>query len=126
MTVEINDSEQRNEKISVEKASALLESGMIIFLDLRSADNFHSAHIPGAFNFPFENIYEQLSELEKLLNNKNSVIIIYGSDLMDTKPDDLAELIGMMGYENIKIMTGGWASWVSKNFPVTTRQNSGE
>ncbi|MBU4185561.1 MAG: rhodanese-like domain-containing protein [Proteobacteria bacterium] len=101
------------EQISIEQGRAILKIGQSLFLDLQSADAFSKVHIPGAINFPAEEIYGQLANIE-LQIPKDTEIVLYGVDKEDSAPMEVASLIEMLGYRNIKIMAEGWAGWEEK------------
>lgn len=98
------------EQISIEQGSAILKIGQSFFIDLRSADVFTKSHIPCAINYPAEEIYGQLANIEQQLP-KDAEIVIYGIDKEDPAPMEVASLIEMLGYLNIKILAEGWAGW---------------
>ena len=79
-------------------------------MDLRSVNAFTKSHIPGAINYPAEEIYGQLANIE-LQIPKDAEIVLYGIDKEDSAPMEVALLIEMLGYRHIKIMAEAWAGW---------------
>ena len=108
-TAEGGDAEQA-EQISIEQGRAILKIGKSFFVDLRSIDAFTKFHIPGAINFPAEKIYGQLAIIE-LQIPKDAEIVLYGVDNEDPVSTEVASIIEMLGYRNIKILAEGWAGW---------------
>jgi len=108
-TADGGDAEQA-EQISIEQGRAILKIGKSFFIDLRSADAFSKVHILGAINFPAEEIYGQLANIE-LQIPKDAEIVLYGIDNEDPVPTEVASIIEMLGYRYIKILTDGWTGW---------------
>jgi rhodanese-related sulfurtransferase len=108
-TADGEDMEQA-EQISIEQGRAILKIGQSFFIDLRSVDAFTKSHIPCAINYPAEEIYGQLVNIEQQLP-KDAEIVIYGIDKEDLAPMEVASLIEMLGYRNVKILAEGWAGW---------------
>jgi len=98
------------EQISIEEGRAILKIGESFFIDLRFADAFAKFHIPGAINYPAEEIYGQLASIEQQIP-KDTEIVLYGVDKEDSAPMEVALLMEMLGYRNIKILAEGWAGW---------------
>jgi rhodanese-related sulfurtransferase len=95
------------EQISIEKARAALKTGRAFFLDLRSGEAFGKSHVPGALNFPAKEIYGLLARIDQRIP-KDAEVILYGANKEDSAPSDVASLLQMMGYGNVKIVAEGW------------------
>lgn len=95
------------EQLSIEQARAALKAGKAFFLDLRPRDIFAKSHIPGALNFPAKEIYGLLAQIDQRVP-KDAEVILYGVDKEDPGPADVAPLLQMMGYGNVKIVAEGW------------------
>jgi rhodanese-related sulfurtransferase len=95
------------EQISIEKARAALKSGRAFFLDVRSAEAFAKSHFPGALNFPAKEIYGLLARIDRQIP-KEAEVILYGANKEDSAPSDVASLLKMMGYGNVRIVAEGW------------------
>lgn len=93
------------EQISIEKARTALKTGRAFFLDLRPKDVFAKSHIPGALNFPAKEIYGLLAQIDQKIP-KDAEIVLYGADKEDRAPAEVASLLQMMGYGNVRIMEG--------------------
>ena len=52
------------ERISLEDAKAAYDAGTAVFLDVRDAQSYAEAHIPGALNIPVNNLPQRLNELD--------------------------------------------------------------
>jgi len=83
------------EQISVEQGRAILKLGRSFFVDLRPVDAFTKSHIPGAINYPAEEIYGQLGAIEQQIP-KDTEIVLYGVDKEDSAPMEVASLIEML------------------------------
>jgi rhodanese-related sulfurtransferase len=92
-------------QISIEQAHAALKAGRAFFLDVRSAEAFAKSHVPGALNFPSMEIYGLLAQIDQKIP-KDTEVILYGTDKNDPAPSEVASLLQMMGYGNVKIVAG--------------------
>jgi hypothetical protein len=59
-------------RVTLEEAKAAFDGKMAIFVDVRSADSFNTAHVPGAVNIPLAELEGRISEL-----NPDNWIITY-------------------------------------------------
>ncbi len=59
-------------RVSLKDAYQAYKSGKAVFLDVRVAGSYDSAHIPGALNIPLDELPDRLNEL-----SKNAWILTY-------------------------------------------------
>ena len=52
-------------RVSVKDAYAAYLAGNAVFLDVRGAESYVAAHIPGALNIPLDELSSRLNELSK-------------------------------------------------------------
>jgi rhodanese-related sulfurtransferase len=99
--------------ISVADAKAMLDKGGVIFLDVRTAKEFKSGHIPGAINLS-RGLLE--FKIGKKISDKNASVVVYcksgGRSCLATYT------LVRMGYKNVKSMDGGWKAWAKAGYPV--------
>jgi rhodanese-related sulfurtransferase len=93
-------------QITQEEAQKIMqsESGYII-LDVRTAEEFGSGHIPGAINIPNESIE---TEQPKELPDKNQMILVYCRSGRRSK--QAAQKLADMGYTGVYEF-GGINTW---------------
>jgi len=108
-----HDNNLRNFEISPFEVNQLLsDDEMVKLLDVRENFEFDEGHIDRAVNLHPEDIAEEA--LNKLNFAKEEQIIIY--DLSGKESTQVYEMMGRMGYTNIKIMNGGITHWVEEGF----------
>lgn len=76
-------------------------------LDVRSAAEFESAHIPGSYNVPLDQLGEHKGELAKVSSH---VVLICQSGDRANKASDILAAAGKAG---MQVLTGGVNSWQS-------------
>lgn len=78
-------------------------------IDIRTAELFAQGHPENAINIPLRNLLddEAIEVYDQLLNNGKEAII-YGSDELQATAPCL--LLHQMGYQNLKILKGGFTS----------------
>ena len=89
----------------------------VIILDARSPEEFWEGHIPGARNLP----YYELSEESTFIVQEvpfDMEIITYCEGIECSSAEDLAILLKEIGYEDVKVFTGGWEEWIENGMPV--------
>jgi rhodanese-related sulfurtransferase len=95
--------------ISPEDVATIAKSGDndYFLLDLRSPVDYQKSHIGNAFNIPIQKILEN-ENLHKLRNlaKKSVTVIIYGEDQL--KANSAWVLLKQLGFDNIKVMRGGY------------------
>ena len=57
--------EEEVQRVSVQEAYAAHQDGSALFLDVRGAESYDAAHIPGALNIPLEELPTRINELSK-------------------------------------------------------------
>ena len=92
----------------------MLDSGdqNFVILDVRSADGYREAHVPGALNIPFEELPNRLKEPPR---NKDIISYCWNvTCLLCTKASYFLASKGFKARE----MIGGIESWQDAGFPV--------
>lgn len=83
---------------------------MRTYLDVRLADDYEAAHISGALNNAVYEVQFNSRALEQL-PDKAQEIHIYGANETSLEATMAAEKLNRMGYTNVEILSGGFASW---------------
>ena len=92
--------------ISAEEAKALMDSERdYVILDVRTAEEYESGHIPGAILIPDTEIAQQA---EGILRDKNQLILVYCRSGRRSKL--ASEILVELGYTNIREF-GGIIDW---------------
>ena len=86
-------------------------------VDVRLKEIFKKGHIPGAKSVP-------LSEFDELIGNFYEIvpmernIVIYCSGRECTDSHAFATKLSEVGYENVKVFTGGFIEWEQEGYIV--------
>lgn len=96
-------------QISMDEAISIMdeETGYII-LDVRTAEEYSSGHIPGAINIPNESINADSSEEITALPDKEQMILVYCRS--GNRSKQASQKLAALGYTNI-VEFGGINSW---------------
>ena len=84
-------------------------------LDVRSKEEFDSAHIEGAYLIPVSELENRLAELPQ----DKPIIVYCGSGSRSTSA---ANILLEKGFKEIFNMTGGITEWQSKGFPTVVEK----
>jgi rhodanese-related sulfurtransferase len=103
--------------ISVSKAMQDYMHKKALIVDAMPINFYNLEHIKGAFNLPpaqFDIMYSAGFPQD----NKNILVIIYGSTI--SAPYDLltAQKLMLRGYNNVRVLEGGLKAWQSSGYPV--------
>lgn len=108
-------SAQEVQSIKPEELKKLIESKAdIMVVDNQPKGAYDVGHIPGAVNFPWA---MQIKVPVNLPRNK--VLILYCACSHEEDSTDVADkLMKEFGYNNIKVLEGGWLRWVELGYPI--------
>ncbi|MDI6811534.1 MAG: rhodanese-like domain-containing protein [archaeon] len=108
---------QPNQIISVDivvsEAKRMIDSKSedLIFLDVRTKEEFDSAHIEGAFLIPISELSNRTEEL-----NKSNKIVVYSVD--GSNSTTACELLIEKGFERVYNVLGGLNAWNESGYPL--------
>lgn len=100
-------------EMSPEKLNSWIEGKKTIYIiDVLKFDNFTKRHIPKAMNAcVFEVTF--IDQVKSITNNKDSVIVLYGSSNNSMDAATAAEKLEQNGYKYIHVLKGGIDAWRS-------------
>lgn len=109
VTAEASAATTRN--IDVAELQRALASGDVRLVDVRTAEEFATGHVPGAQNLPLDGLE---SSLENLRARGGEIYLVCRSG---NRSRVAAELLGSNGIPSVNVV-GGTAAWVSAGYPV--------
>ena len=99
------------EKITAEQLQVAIDQYLYVNLfDVRTEEEYNAGAIPGAVNFPLEELRDTI---QSILNNgfaqMSAEIYLYGT----TEEQEIAacEILSDLGFQNVYYLTGGIANW---------------
>jgi len=99
-----------------EYAKRLLDGGQpIVFVDLRSRDDFAHGRLPHALSVPLPELRRRYPEI-----SRTELVILY----CDCPPEALAaafRFVAGEGYQNASVLAEGFRGWVKRGYPVEPR-----
>jgi rhodanese-related sulfurtransferase len=99
-------------EISSQQAEAQRAAGQsLVFLDVRTPEEFVSGHVPGAVNIPVKQLPDRLAEL-----GKGDRLVVY----CERGPRAMAavDTLSRAGYTDVSHMTGDMAGWRAAGLPI--------
>ena len=98
-----------NKEISYEELIKMSKEKLVYLIDVRSSQEFEEGHLDGAINISVDNIE---NEVEKIIKNKEEVIIVYCSS--GTRSKNAKNILEKLGYTNVYNLKNGIDKlWVS-------------
>ena len=96
-----------------EIVSRIADKTAPIILDVRSAEEYKSGHIPGAINAPFNSYKAALAELKL---DKDDELVVYCESGKRAKK--FGEILKQQGYFEVRHLTGDMLAWRKAHLPV--------
>ena len=108
------------------KVRRLVEQGATIVLDVRWPEIYDQGHIPGALNFPLDDLVDDLEEHSKALLSRISPddeILVYCASVTCHDSHTFATRLVEMGFTHVAVYAGGFSEWEEMGFDVATQGN---
>ncbi|AUY53678.1 rhodanese-like domain-containing protein [Streptomyces sp. CB01881] len=83
-------------------------------LDVRTPGEFHTVHIPGAYNVPLDTLREHRVELLRHLDEDTVLICRSGARAAQAE-----QALADAGLPNLRVLQGGMVAWEAAGGPVT-------
>ncbi|MGW3045274.1 rhodanese-like domain-containing protein [Kitasatospora sp. NPDC001159] len=83
-------------------------------LDVRTPGEFHTVHIPGAYNVPLDTLREHRAELLHHLDEDTVLICRSGARAAQAE-----QALADAGLPNLRVLQGGMVAWEAAGGPVT-------
>jgi len=107
--------------ISAEDLTTMLaEKPTTLLLDVRQPEEYEAGHLIASFNVPIRTLSQNLDLLPDL--HADIVVICQGGG----RATLAATTLGILGYDNVKILKGGYGAWDSAELPTTTEVYTAE
>lgn len=101
--------------ISAEDLPTMLaEKPDTLLLDVRQPEEYAAGHLEASFNVPLRELGQNLDLLPDL--SADIVVICQGGG----RATLAATALGVLGYENVRILKGGYGAWEAAELPTTT------
>ncbi|MGZ5425477.1 MAG: rhodanese-like domain-containing protein [Candidatus Aminicenantales bacterium] len=99
--------------ITVDEAEDLWRTAQAAFIDARRPSLYDEGHVPGARNVPASETVPS----EILSSSRAGTLVVYceGGDCQSSLL--LAKRLHDEGFQDIRVMTGGWEAWKSAGLP---------
>lgn len=110
-----HDYEEPVDFIPLEKVKNLIDIGEdVIFIDMRSAEEFAKGHLPGAKSIPVDVLGHRWQEIPK-----SGRVVLYCSCPPGQRDETFAfTLMLQEKYRNITVLENGFNDWVKRGYPV--------
>jgi rhodanese-related sulfurtransferase len=102
------------------------QQGLIVFVDARDDDHYHSGHIPGAWQFNHYRAEQFLPTVLPLcLTAQKVVVYCTGGACEDSEFAAIMLRDGGVAKENVYVYAGGITEWMANGSPVETGARGG-
>jgi rhodanese-related sulfurtransferase len=105
--------QRRGAKVSQLQATQYINQGKTLVLDVRSADEFATGHLPNAKNIPLAEINNRLKEIEK---SKNTVVITVCAT--GVRSSNAVSVLNKAGFAQVFSLDGGTEAWKTQGMPI--------
>jgi phage shock protein E len=97
--------------LDVATAASLHGQSDVVFLDVRTPEEYAEGHIPGVVLIPLDELPHRIDEVPK---DKTVVVTCRSGN----RSAQAAEILRQAGYSNVHNMTGGITAWQQAGYPV--------
>lgn len=105
----------RGKRATVLEVTQLINRGKTVIVDVRSAEEFATGHLPDAKNIPLQELAKRLGELEKFKTRPIVVVCQKGS-----RSATAVGLLGKAGFAEATSLEGGLDEWKKQGLPLKT------
>ena len=98
-------------------AKKLYDSGKVLFVDARSAEDYADGHIKGAYLLPFGEFGARIENFMELFE-LDKPIVTYCSGRTCEDSHNLAQQLIYRGYQNTSVMIDGFPGWEAEGYPI--------
>lgn len=98
----------------VEDLLTLLAEQDVVLLDIREVSEYEAGHMEGAFNVPIRTLTQNLN----LLPDTSATIMVICKG--GARASLAAAALQVLGYEDVRILAGGFDAWAGEELPVIT------
>jgi rhodanese-related sulfurtransferase len=104
-------------EIPLTEASETFKTGVALFIDARSPEDFQAGHIEGAVNLPNQSFDEVFpAVVEKI--EKREQLITYCDGKECILAQALARKLYELGFQNVSYLVNGWTRWRERGLPT--------
>jgi rhodanese-related sulfurtransferase len=103
-------------RIDIEDAKYLYDSGKAIFIDARGKNEYEEAHIKDSISIPAGSTQDVVASFKDKLKDK--VLVTYCHGVGCHLSDKTAYLLWDAGYRKVAIFFGGWPKWNEHKYPI--------
>lgn len=97
-------------RITIDELKALMEKNAVLVLDVRTAEDYAKAHIPGAVNVDFTQVLQQAERFK----GETRTIVAYCACAREMTSARAAVDLAAKGITGAKALVGGWDEWVQR------------
>ena len=105
--------QRRGARVSQLQATQYMNQGKTLVLDVRSAQEFATGHLPNAKNIPLNELDSRIKEIEK--SKSNVVITVCASGI---RSSNAVAVLNKAGFEQAFSLDGGVKAWQSQGLPT--------
>lgn len=105
--------QRRGARVSQLQATQYMNQGKTLVLDVRSAEEFATGHLPNSKNIPLKELESRIKEIEK--SKANVVITVCASGV---RSSSAVSILNKAGFEKTFSLDGGVATWQSQGLPT--------
>ncbi len=105
--------QRRGARVSQLQATQYMNQAKTLVLDVRSAEEFATGHLPSSKNIPLKELESRIKEIEK--SKGNVVIPVCASGV---RSSSAVSILNKAGFEKAFSLDGGVAAWQSQGLPT--------
>lgn len=104
--------------IDLVSSKKLFDDRLAIFVDARNPQEYEIGHVSGAINLPARGLLRGDIEPDKVLPDRETVLITYCDGGECEFALDVAEGLSKRGYSNVFVLGEGYPGWDAAGYPI--------
>ncbi|RMD97333.1 MAG: rhodanese-like domain-containing protein [Deltaproteobacteria bacterium] len=105
--------------ISIDEIAPLLGQPDVVFVDIRAPGAYAAGHLPNAVSLPAARLAADPSRIRDFLFPPEWLVVLYGEGEDLEAARRVAQRFLESGITHLRWMSGGFAAWQARGFPVT-------
>ncbi|MFA9274225.1 MAG: rhodanese-like domain-containing protein [Candidatus Aquirickettsiella gammari] len=105
--------QRRGARVSQLQATQYMNQGKTLVLDVRSAEEYATGHLPNSKNIPLKELASRIKEIEK--SKSHVVVTVCASGV---RSSSAIAVLNKAGFEQVFSLDGGVVAWQSQGLPT--------
>ncbi|WDP88876.1 MAG: rhodanese-like domain-containing protein [Desulfobacter sp.] len=99
------------------KVKRMIDSGLVVLVDVRRPDMYSQGHLPGALSYPLSE-YDQIIGRFLETVEKDAPLLLYCAGVTCRDSHTFGARLMKLGYTDVSVYAGGYSEWQEMEFEL--------